>query len=213
MFFLFKNQLFQSCGCVRIEPDGISSDRPGPGTAAAASFPAAGGRAKGLHSGRPPTAAERTRANALRRRSKSRRGRHIFSRHRPPHRLLPTDSIPLSMGEILASSRSHLAQILRSVFPLSEDRPCFMRLFPGSASQALFLETAWISRSASPGCRPYRFVSEIPTEIFEICGQMAKERGRAPGPAPRSGNSGSGIFWSTKAIPAGGKTGSLITIV
>jgi len=102
---------------------------------------------------------------------------HLFLVTDRPHRLLPTILSRCQWVKFLPLSRSHLAQILRSVSSLSEEQALFYAsLSGGSASQALFLgdrldfqkRVAWLQTFAG-------LFQKSPPEIFEICGQLAKE--------------------------------------
>ncbi len=102
---------------------------------------------------------------------------HLFLVSARPHRLLPTILSRCQWVKFKPLSRGHLAQILRSVSSLSEEQALFYAsLSGGSASQALFLgdrldfqkRVAWLQTFAD-------LFQKSPAEIFEICGQMAKE--------------------------------------
>ncbi len=102
---------------------------------------------------------------------------HLFLVTARPHRLLPTILSRCQWVKFKPLSRSHLARILRSVSSLSEEQALFYAsLSGGSASQALFLadrldfqkRLAWLQAFGG-------LFQKSPPEIFEICGQMAKE--------------------------------------
>jgi len=102
---------------------------------------------------------------------------HLFLITARPHRLLPTILSRCQWVKFKPLSRSHLARILRSVSSLSEEQALFYAsLSGGSASQALFLadrldfqkRLAWLQAFGG-------LFQKSPSEIFEICGQMAKE--------------------------------------
>ena len=107
---------------------------------------------------------------------------HLFLVTARPHRLLPTILSRCQWVKFKPLSRSHLAQILRSVSSLSEEQALFYAsLSGGSASQALFLgdrldfqkRVAWLQTFAG-------LFQKSPAEIFDICGQMAKEEEGLP---------------------------------
>jgi DNA polymerase-3 subunit delta' len=102
---------------------------------------------------------------------------HLFLITARPHRLLPTILSRCQWVKFKPLSRGHLAQILRAVSSLSEEQALFYAsLSGGSASQALFLgdrldfqkRVAWLQTFGG-------LFQKSPAEIFEICGQMAKE--------------------------------------
>jgi len=102
---------------------------------------------------------------------------HLFLISARPHRLLPTILSRCQWVKFRPLARSHLAQILRSVSALSEEQALFFAsLSGGSASQALLLgdrldfqkRVAWLQTFGG-------LFQKSPAEIFEICGQMAKE--------------------------------------
>lgn len=105
---------------------------------------------------------------------------HLFLISARPHRLLPTILSRCQWVKFKPLSRGHLAKILRSVSSLSEEQALFYAsLSGGSASQALSLgdrldfqkRVAWLQIFSG-------LFQKSPAEIFEICGQMAKEEER-----------------------------------
>jgi DNA polymerase-3 subunit delta' len=102
---------------------------------------------------------------------------HLFLVTARPHRLLPTILSRCQWVKFKPLSRGHLAQILRSVSSLSEEQALFYAsLSGGSAAQALSLgdrldfqkRLAWLQAFAG-------LFKKTPVEIFEFCGQLAKE--------------------------------------
>jgi DNA polymerase-3 subunit delta' len=94
-----------------------------------------------------------------------------------PHRLLATILSRCQWVKFRSLSRSHLARILQSVSSLSAEQTFFYAsLSGGSASQALFLadrldfqkRLSWLETFAG-------LFRKSSAEIFEICGQLAKE--------------------------------------
>jgi len=102
---------------------------------------------------------------------------HLFLVTARRHRLLPTILSRCQGVKFKPLSRSHLVQILRSVSSLSEEQALFYAsLSGGSAGQALLLagrldfqkRVSWLETFGA-------LFQKSPAEIFEICGQMAKE--------------------------------------
>jgi DNA polymerase-3 subunit delta' len=107
---------------------------------------------------------------------------HLFLVTARPHRLLPTILSRCQWVKFKPLSRGHLVQILRSVSSLSEEQALFYAsLSGGSARQALSLgdrldfqkRLAWLQAFAT-------LFKKSPAEIFEICGQLAREEDGLP---------------------------------
>jgi DNA polymerase-3 subunit delta' len=107
---------------------------------------------------------------------------HLFLVTARPHRLLPTILSRCQWVKFKPLSRSHLAQVLRSVSSLSAEQALFYAsLSGGSVSQALSLadrvdfekRLAWLETFAG-------LFQKSPAEIFEICGQTGKEEEGLP---------------------------------